>query len=298
MPVSDQAEFDDTAMTARHLGDSLLVYFNYLLRVGRLPDLVNPTRFSEKLQVAKLTWRSPMMPLLADKVRVKDIVARRLGPDWVTPSLFSGPALPPREQRTWPFPYVIKTNNGSGTSSFVHSANDQQWERIERRVRRLLTRPHGLALGEWAYADITPQVLVEPLIDGAIPRIEYKLFCFAGRVEFVEVHLRRDGRRECANMDRDWVLHPFTLKYPVSSEPVPRPVSLDRMVRGAEVLAEGFPFVRIDLYEVDDRPRFGEVTFYPASGYIKPIPPQYDRIYGDLWPPGPPSGPAAGTGQA
>ena len=62
---------------------------------------------------------------------------------------------------------------------------------------------------------------------------------------------------------------------------------------GAEVLATGFPFVRVDLYEVDGRPRFGELTFYPASGYLRPVPDTIDRLYGDLWPTGLPSGPAA-----
>ncbi|MEQ1901794.1 MAG: ATP-grasp fold amidoligase family protein [Devosia sp.] len=272
----------------------LLVLHAYRVRVGRFPNLLRPRTFGEKMQVAKLTWRTPMMPLLADKVRVKDIVAGRLGAEWVTPTLFAGASLPPREDRVWPLPYVIKANNSSGANIFVRTEDDINWERIEQSVQSWMSRRNE-RLGEWAYKDIPPQVLVEPLAGGSTPKLEYKLFCFGGRVEFIEVHLRhKGGRRECANMDRDWVQHPFTLKIPMPKDPPPRPVSLDEMIRGAERLAEGFPFVRIDLYEVDGRPRFGEVTFYPASGFINPSPPEYDRTYGDLWPPGMPTGKAAG----
>lgn len=279
-------------MAARDLIDRLLVTLHYVRWFGRWPNLRHPTRFSEKVQVAKLTWRSPAMPVLADKVRVKDVVARRLGPDWVTPSLFSGPRLPPREARDWPLPFVIKTNNASGTNIFVRHESERDWDEIDARLAFWLSHRHGRLKGEWAYADIPPQVLVEPLIEGRTPAIEYKFFCFAGRMEFCEVHLRHDGLRENVNMDRDWAPQAFTLKLPVASRPPSRPASLDEMVRGAELLAEGFPFVRIDLYEVAGRPRFGEVTFYPASGYLRPIPPQTDRLYGDLWPPGLPSDPA------
>lgn len=276
--------------------ERLRARLKYLRGFGRLPDLENPRLFSEKVVAAKLTWRSPMMPILADKVRVKEVVSQRLGADWVTPSLFSGPELPPRDRRDWPLPLVIKANHGCGYNLFLKEERDKQWPRIEREVRRWLAGRYGAHEGEWHYTDIVPQVLVEPMIGGSIPSTEYKFFCFGGRVEFIEVHLRRGDLRECANMDRDWNLHPFTLLMPRATTPPPRPQSLEEMIRGAEVLAEGFPFVRIDLYEVDGRPRFGEVTFYPASGRIKPDPPEYDRIYGDLWPPGLPADRAEGAG--
>lgn len=279
----------------RRIYEHLRTRLVYRREFGRFPDLENPRLFSEKVLATKLTWRSPMMPILADKVLVKEIVARRLGADWVTPSLFSGPRLPPRGQRDWPLPLVIKTNHGCGYNVFVKDEGDRDWDAIEPRIQRWLSERYAAHDAEWLYGEIVPQVLVEPMIGGSIPSTEYKLFCFAGRVEFIEVHLRRGDVRECANMDRAWNLHPFTLLMPRATTPPPRPRSLEEMIRGAEVLAEGFPFVRIDLYEVDGRPRFGEVTFYPASGHIRPDPPEYDRIYGDLWPPGLPSNQSAGA---
>ena len=57
------------------------------------------------------------------------------------------------------------------------------------------------------------------------------------------------------------------------------------MIAGAELLARGFPFVRVDLYDIGGRPRFGEMTFYPQSGLFR-MPRDYDLLVGALWPEG------------
>jgi hypothetical protein len=56
------------------------------------------------------------------------------------------------------------------------------------------------------------------------------------------------------------------------------------MIKAAEILAEDFPFVRIDFYEVGDQPKFGEMSFYPESGFGRFDPPEWDRKFGQLWP--------------
>jgi len=84
--------------------DRLKVLYHYLRKVRRLPDLAHPRTFTEKVQVAKLTWRSPRMVALADKVEAKKVVTELLGPDWVTPNLFAGRACRSARRATGPFP--------------------------------------------------------------------------------------------------------------------------------------------------------------------------------------------------
>lgn len=271
--------------------DRLMIRYHYLRTIGRLPNLQNPSTFTEKVQVAKLTWRSPRMVRLADKVEVKKVVADQLGPEWVTPTLYAGPNLPPRSERHWPVPYVIKCNHRSGGNHFVHTS-DQEWSTIERQVARHLARPYGRRLAEWVYTRITPQVLVEPFIGSGEAPPDYKLFLFGGKFAFTAMNWNRfgPGGVQRATFDRDWKRLPFvTSSYGDYDGPdVPqRPESYDDMIAGAEVLAAGFPFVRIDLYEIHRRPRFGEVTFYPQSGLFR-MPRQFDLQVGALWPEGMP----------
>ena len=54
---------------------------------------------------------------------------------------------------------------------------------------------------------------------------------------------------------------------------MPKPESFDLMVELVRKLARGYKFVRIDLYEIDGHPYFGEYTFTPGimDGCYSPI---------------------------
>ncbi|WP_295157178.1 ATP-grasp fold amidoligase family protein, partial [uncultured Ruminococcus sp.] len=44
------------------------------------------------------------------------------------------------------------------------------------------------------------------------------------------------------------------------------PECLSEMIEFAENISKKFPFVRVDLFVVDDKMYFGELTFTPAGG--------------------------------
>jgi len=272
--------------------DRLRVRYHYLRTVRRPLDLQSPRAFTEKVQVAKLTWRSPRMVALADKIESKKLVADLLGPDWITPTIYAGAALPHRSERNWPAPYVIKCNHRSGGNHFVHGA-DPDWQAIERSIALGLARPYGRRLAEWVYSQITPQVLVEPFIGTPEVPPDYKLYVFGGKFAFTSMNWNRfhPGGLQRATFDRDWKRLPFVMNSygDYDGDDVPRrPASYAEMIAGAEVLAQGFPFARVDLYEIGGRPRFGEVTFYPQSGFFR-MPRQYDLEIGAMWPEGLPT---------
>lgn len=268
------------------LVDYVRVMRQYRRRVGRYPNLFRPTRFTEKVQVAKLRWRTPRMVALADKVLAKQIVAAELGAGWVTPTVYAGPSLPPRTERNWSSPFVIKANNWSGGNYFVTGPEQPDWDEIERSVDYWLSRTFGRSLGEWVYREIPPQILVEPYIGDGEPPADYRLHVFDGRADFVSVNWERFAGLKRANYDRDWRRLHFVMSdeaayYGDDIPPMPR--SYPEMIRAAEHLAAGFPFARVDFYEIDGRPRFGEVTFYPNSGFIR-LPDELDFKYGAMWP--------------
>lgn len=243
-----------------------------------------PQTFNEKIQRLKIFGRDPRFPQRADKILVKDFVRDRLDSDWVTPTLWHGEFLPPLGQRTWSIPFVIKANNGSGWNIFVRQKSDLDWPRIESLIAEWHRNPYGADMGEWHYGEIKPALLVEPFIGEGmtLPR-DYKLWTFSGKVKFIEVVTDQEHQHKCTMFDPEWHRLPFSCIFPSDPRIIAKPLSLNRMIGAAEVLAEDFPFVRIDLYEVGSRPRFGEITFYPASGYAAFIPPEWDIEIGKLW---------------
>jgi len=255
---------------------SLRIQLTYWWRHRRLAQLGDPMLFTEWVQHRKLHDRDPRLPRLADKVAVKDVVAERLGQEWVTPTVWSGDVLP--SEPVWPFPYVVKSRHGCGHVCIVRSAQDHA-EAI-RQSKRWMQRSYGGWLDEWLYGEIERGLLVEPFVgDGAALPIDYKIFVFGGQARFIQVHLGRGEQHRWIVFDRDW-----RRVSPATADPDPaRPRSLSDMLRAAEALAAGFCFVRADFYEIDGRPRFGELTFYPGSGLERVEPPRLDLLMGLLW---------------
>lgn len=260
------------------------IQLDFLLSQGRLPNLDNPKTFSEKIEARKLNDRDSRLPRLADKNKVKDYVGEKLGSAWVTPTSWSGPILPPREQRNWQIPYVIKATHGSGQNYFVLSKEAEDWPKIEAIVGRWLKKRHGLPYREWLYSQIEPGVLVEPYQgDIAELPLDYKFFVFDGIVHYIQVDTGRKTNHLRVYYDRDWKRQEFAVGVPLEKNPVARPASLTKMIEAAELIGRDFSFVRVDLYDLPGHPRFGELTFYPGSGREKFTPPQYDQVFGDLW---------------
>lgn len=255
----------------------LRIRLTYLWRHGRAPDLVRPQRFTELVQRRKLMDRNPRLPSLADKLAVKRIVAGRIGDGWVTPTLWHGVALP--LEAPWAVPFVVKARHGCNQNAFVVTGAED-WSAIRARAAGWMQVRYGAWLDEWAYDDIPRGLLVEPFI-GAPPTlpIDYKLYVFGGRVEFIQVHLDRGTRHRWMLFDRNWQ----RVSSAKDDADPPRPVTLSAIITAAEALADDLDFVRVDLYEVGGRPRFGEMTFYPGSGLDPFDPPELDLVMGAKW---------------
>lgn len=247
--------------------------------------LVRPVTFNEKVQRMKIFNRDPRLPERENKILVKEFVRKKLGSEWVTPILWQGENLPPLAQRTWPIPFVIKANNGCGWNVFVRQKSDLDWNRIEKLTEEWHRTQFGADLGEWLYGEIKPALLVEPFIGGHsdLP-IDYKLWVFRGKVQFIQVDTDREHAHKRTMFDRNWNPLPFTLVYPQDARSIPKPASLNLMIEAAEILVEDFPFVRVDFYEISGRPKFGEMSFYPESGFGSFDPPDWNAKVGQLWP--------------
>jgi len=253
------------------------INLTYLWRHGRLPDLDNPTLFTELVQLRKLHDRDRRLPVLADKIRVKSFAADLIGEEWIIPTLWHGTNLP--ERPAWPLPLIVKSRHGCNQYAVVRSRTGA-WSAIRRRANAWVRKLYGYWLDEWLYEAIPREILVEPFIgDGPGLPVDYKFYVFGGRVEYVQVHLDRASDHRWIVFDRAWRRVSAT-----SSDADPRqPENLKRMVVAAEQLGNGFDFVRVDLYEVRGRPWFGEMTFYPGSGLDPFDPVSLDRTMGAHW---------------
>ena len=129
------------------LQDYVRIRRGFIGSIGVAPNILRPKTFSEKIQHRKLFERDPRLPLRADKIEVKNFVRRKLGEEWVTPTLWFGELLP--DQPSWPLPFVLKASHGSGMNLFVRS--EPNWNEISKTCREWLAERYLWFMG-WRVA--------------------------------------------------------------------------------------------------------------------------------------------------
>lgn len=246
-------------------------------------DLAHPTAFSEKIQWRKLFERRALYTRIADKIRVREFVAERVGEAYLVPLLAVADTVAELRLERLSLPLMVKPTHASGVTFQVRSAGDLDVDRMARRIDPLLRGPYGLTFVEWAYWNVPRRVMAERLLvrsDGRVP-YDYKIHVFGDRARLVEVHVDRFGEHRYAVYDRDWRM--TGVRYPEHDRTrLERPARLEEMLEVAETLGAGFGYVRVDLYNVDDRVYVGELTLYPNSGLL-PKSEEWERRLGDMW---------------
>lgn len=255
----------------------------YLLRMRKILDLNNPQSFNEKVQFRKAFDENPLLATCSDKVLAKRYVADRVGAEYIIPTLWFGKQLPEMSERCWPRPFVLKANHTSGSNIFIRPDDVVDWEAIEKTVSKWMKSRYRPDLFERHYDQIEPMLLVEPLIGEDYLLDDYKFMVFNGRVEFVTTYTGRGNDLRTLMLTRNW--EPLGCRYYCDRpEVVPeKPACFDEMIEIAEQLGREFCFVRVDLYQYNDKPLFGEMTFTPGSGYRKFEPAEFDLEIGSFW---------------
>jgi hypothetical protein len=143
-----------------------------------------------------------------------------------------------------------------------------------------------LQMGEWPYKDIGPCIIVESYLENSEnDLIDYKIHCFDGRPEFIQVIFGRhlDSTQQCF-FNKDWIKQPFvyTIKYERYEGEIPKPENFKLMMEIARKLSRGFIYIRVDLYNINGRIVFGELTHHPGSGTDRFNLPEWDFKLGQM----------------
>lgn len=252
---------------------------------GRVPDLENPVRFSEKLQWLKLNNRDPLQTVLADKHAVRAYLIERGFGDLLCRQLACIEDARAVDFEALPERFVIKAAHASGWNLIV--ADKARLDR--KQARRLMAAwlRQGIFWNgrEWPYRDMPHRLVIEEYLSDASGGLrDYKFYCFNGEPQFVQANSGRLSQEHAQNFySLDWQILPFGKDLaPRPDIEIPRPPALQRMIDIARALSVGHPYIRVDLYDLDGRVVFGELTFYPASGLPDFIPDEQDFVCGEM----------------
>jgi len=261
----------------------------FLTVYGYWPDLARPRLFAERLWDRMLHARQPLLTLISDKYLVRDYVAEKVGPGCLIPLLWSGERPEDIPYDRLPHRFVIKTNHGCGYNILVPDKAQADRAGIAAKLARWLAVNYGedTYLGiAWGYRNIRPVIIIEEFItaDGR-PPADFKFYCFAGRAEVVTVHFDRYGEKKSIALNRDFERLRFRPSFKQYAVDQPKPPNFAAMLDLAERLSQGFNFLRVDLYRLEERIYFGELTPYPVgvSKFISFDIRDLDRPLGEKW---------------
>ena len=260
----------------------------FYLKHGYPLNLKNPRSFSEKIIWKKVFDRNPLLPRVTDKLLVRDYIQEKLGEKLASeiqiPLLYHSkdPCSIPFEDL--PQKYVIKSNHASGHNIFVWDKTKINRQEIIAKCKEWLSDTHGFYRHEWAYQKIKPEILIQELLvdeNGKIPW-DYKFHIFHRKCRRIVVYSDRFGIKKVTGYDENWNYNGL-VSNDLIGPPTPKPSKLTFMIEIAEKLAEDFDYIRVDLYEVNDRVYFGELTSYESSGDRRYSPAEFDYELGSYW---------------
>ena len=254
------------------LGDKKYLKLKYKLKTGKRLDVTSPKTFNEKLQWLKLYDRRPEYTMLVDKWLVRDHIKETLGEEYLIPLL--GVYDDPDEINfdALPDKFVLKCNHNSGVGMCICKDKSKlDIDKVKKELRKGLAQDYYLTGREWPYKNVPRKIIAEQYMEDKNGEFnDYKFFCFDGKIDCVMVVT--DRAKQDAHyyyMSRDWTILPYgrlTRSLPKDFT-LPKPDHLEDMFMLAEKLSKGFPFVRMDFYNVDGRIYFGEYTLYSQSGF-------------------------------
>lgn len=269
----------------RHLSDESFIKKQFKYTMGYDLDLENPKTYNEKLQWLKLFDRKPAYTIMVDKYAVKQYVAKKIGKEYLIPTLGVWDKPEDIDFDVLPDQFVLKCTHDSGGLIICKDKKKLDKSQAIKKIKSCLKRKYFYIHREWPYKNVRPRVIAEQYMeDSETGELrDYKFFCFNGEVKALFIASERQSKSTETRFDffdADFNHLPITNGHPNADTPPQKPKCFEEMKRLASLLSKNIPHVRVDFYEVNGRVYFGELTFSHWSGFVPFSPKEWDYTFG------------------
>ena len=268
----------------RLLPDKLYIAIKFKMSFGRFPNLKNPETFNEKPQWLKLYNRKPEYTRMVDKYEAKKYVADIIGEEYIIPTLGVWDKFDDIDFDNLPDQFVLKCTHDSGGLVICRDKSKLDVAAAKKKIEKCLKTNYYWHSREWPYKNVKPRIIAEQYLrdDSGRDVNDYKVFNFNGEPHLIQVDFDRFIDHKKNIYTTDWNLCDFSFNYPAHPEiEIPKPTMLKEMLELSKKLSAGEPYMRTDFYCVGNKIYFGELTFFPASGYGAFDPDGVDYELGD-----------------
>lgn len=248
-------------------------------------NLENPKSFNEKLQWLKLYDRNPLYTKLVDKYKVREYISEKIGEDYLIPLLGVWDDPEDIDFDSLPNKFVLKCNHNSGLGMCICTDKSKiDIKKVKNELKSGLAQNYYLNGREWPYKNVSRKIICEKYMTDETGKNlrDYKFYCFDGKPKIVGIYQDRNSDKETTgdffDMNFEWVDLRFGM--PNALNKPQKPQKFQEMIKIAEILSEGMPEVRVDLYISNNKIYFGELTFFDGGGFDKIEPLEWDYKLG------------------
>ncbi|MGQ7595386.1 ATP-grasp fold amidoligase family protein [Streptococcus suis] len=272
-----------------NLPDDVFLKRLYKFEMNKELNLDNPKTYNEKLQWLKINDRKPFYTDLADKYKVKNIVANAIGGKYIVPTLGIWDNVQDIDFEALPNQFVLKCTHDSGSVIICRNKAELDINKVKKTLDKALKGNFYYYSREWCYKNVQPRIIAEEYLEDLAntdDTVDYKFFFFNGRPEFIYISrgLEDHSTAQISFYDLEGQELDFCRDDYRRLGDFSLPKNYKEMREVAEKLYDicNAPFVRIDLYSINGKIYFSEFTFYPASGFLPFSPKAADEKLGEL----------------
>lgn len=266
------------------VSDKLFLRVKFRLWMGYWMDFDNPKTYNEKLQWLKLNDIHPEYTQMVDKATAKDYVSHIIGEEYIIPTLGVWNRVEDIEWDKLPNQFVVKSTSDSGGVVVCKDKSKLDIAASITKLRGLGTRDYTKTSKEYPYKNVPHRFIAEEYMEdeSGFELKDYKIFCFNGEAKFLFVATGRQNN-DCRFDFYDTEFnHLPVLNGHANADVWPtKPENLEEMLEVAGKLSQGIPHVRVDLYNINGKIYFGELTFFHWSGMVPFDPLEWDYKFGE-----------------
>ena len=236
-------------------------------------NLKNPRTFNEKIMWLNLNtyYQNKKVTQCADKYLVRQYIEKKGYKDILVDLIGVYDNANSIKWEELPEKFVLKCNHGAGFNIICTDKNKENEQEVKKQLQSWLKIDYSKKAAEFQYKDIDRKIICEKYInmgtDSKLP-IDYKINCFNGKANCILVCSEREKGLKLDYYDLEWKYLDYIVDRYKSNREQAKPENLKEMIEIAENLSKGFPYVRVDLYNINGKIYFGELTFTPAAGLI------------------------------
>lgn len=253
----------------------------YWCMFGKIPDLDNPSAFNEYLCAEKIKDCKLDYWKYTDKYEARKYVRDCIGEKYLNEVIGIYDKFDDIPLDKLPEQFVMKGTHGSSYNIIVTDKSKFDAANARKKYKKWLSENFYLKDREKNYKLIKPRIMIDKFLspkDGIIE--EFKLFCFRGKVRMISYNKGEGHDRHTQLFDENW--DKLDVKYGYSGFDIKAlPENKAEFVMLAEKLAQPFDFVRVDLYNIDGKIYFSELTFHPGGGLVPFRPASFDKKLGE-----------------